>query len=514
MALITLAIACGYARLVSRPPGWLVGVVPDDAFYYLQIARHLAAGHGSTFDGLHPASGYHPGWMALLVPLAALLPDNAALLRAALALAFLLHVLAAAALVGLFRRFMAPGLAWIGGLCWLANPLALYLALQGVESSLYVLTLVLVLREVCRFVESPAGLRPHLRLAGALALCFLARTEAGILALVTCAVAPAFKGWRPASRPSLRAYLRSAALLAAGFTLGVLPWFLYCWAATGTPWQGSGVAKALWARQLLDPLSAGGRLARAADVLGHAWLIAPWVGSQGSPVEGIDPFVLAAVAPAAVGLLLAARRPLADLPRIAGSAWLLGSTLLTGAVYGLFYWDVPLWYRAQPALVLFVLAFVWIAAPGASGRRWGAGFSAGVALLLLALSFAGDVGLDQQPFIPYPWQRDFYSSEADFEQRVPPQEAIGCFNAGIPAFFGHRRIVNLDGLVNTSVVPYFRARALDRYLADEKIHYLADDDLALARATPFIGRPLRLQPLASVPLHGWFVARRWLWRVE
>lgn len=518
-AAVLLGLACGQAGLLSRSPAWLTGVVADDGFYYLQIARHLAAGHGSTFDGVHPTSGYHPGWMALLVPLAAVLREPGSLLRGALALEFLLHAAAAVALVGLFRRHTTPGLAVVGALCWLANPLALYLSFQGVESALYALSLVLLLRATDRFVRAAAAseaLPPHLWLGGALALCFLSRTEAGLLALVTCAVAPALRG----SRLRSWSYLRSMGLVAATFALCVLPWFVYCWAATGSPWQSSGVAKALWARPFLDPLSAAGRLARAADVVGHAWLIAPWVGTQDSPFAAINTFVLVAMAPAAAGLLLAARRPLAHLPLIAWSAWLLGATLLTGGVYGLFYWDTPVWYRTQPALLLFVITYAWIVRAGTliqermAGRRWGAAFGMGVPLLLLALSLLKAASLYRDPVISYPWQRDFYDSQEGFERLVPPGEAIGCFNAGIPAFFSRRRIVNLDGLVNASVVPYLRDRDFERYFSDQGIHYVADDTLAMDRAARFMRRPLRLQPLASVPLHGWFATRRWLWRVE
>lgn len=47
----------------------LVSVVPDDAFYYLQVADNIAAGRGSTFDSINQTNGYHPLWMAVLVPL-------------------------------------------------------------------------------------------------------------------------------------------------------------------------------------------------------------------------------------------------------------------------------------------------------------------------------------------------------------------------------------------------------------------------------------------------------------
>jgi len=45
----------------------------DDSFYYFGIARHVAAGDGLTFGGVEPTSGFHPLWLALLVPFAPLL---------------------------------------------------------------------------------------------------------------------------------------------------------------------------------------------------------------------------------------------------------------------------------------------------------------------------------------------------------------------------------------------------------------------------------------------------------
>ena len=496
---VLAGLAWGHAVLLSRPSSWLVGIVPDDAFYYLKIARHLAAGHGSTFDGIHSTSGYHPGWMVLLVPLAAVVTDPDALLRGALILELLLHMATGVALTGLFRRFTSPGLAMIGALCWLANPFALHLSLQGVESALYALSLVILLRSALRVVEAPAtDLLPHFQLGGALALCFLARTEAGILAVLTCALVAIRR--RPA--------LRSTFLVAGTFALCVLPWILYCWAATGSPWQSSGVAKALWARQFLDPMSIPQRLTRVAVVV-ERWLGPPWIGGALDwPFEGISPFLYAAVLPAAIGLLRSVRRPAENRPLIVGTVCLLGASILTGAVYGLFYWETPDWYHAQPALLIFIVTYLWITRV-AAGNRWNPVLPA----MLLLITLLGAISFYRDPPVHYPWQRDFYTSQAAFEKLVPTGEAIGCFNAGIPAFFGTRRIVNLDGLVNDSVVPYYRDRNLDRYFGEQGIHYLADESQCLDRVAPFMSGPLRLQPLASVPLHGLFSPRRVLWRV-
>src|SRR5215510_10767994 len=57
-------LALGMAALVLAR----VDPTQDDGYYYLQIARHLASGDGSTFDGMHPTNGYHPLWLLCLVP--------------------------------------------------------------------------------------------------------------------------------------------------------------------------------------------------------------------------------------------------------------------------------------------------------------------------------------------------------------------------------------------------------------------------------------------------------------
>ena len=52
----------------------------DDAFYYFQIARYLAEGNFSTFDGgITRTNGYHPVWLLLITPIYWILDTEAAL---------------------------------------------------------------------------------------------------------------------------------------------------------------------------------------------------------------------------------------------------------------------------------------------------------------------------------------------------------------------------------------------------------------------------------------------------
>ena len=63
----------------------------DDAFYYFGIARNVAHGHGSTFDGIDPTNGYHPLWMLMAVPFFAAGLDGTGAARVLLALQVLFY---------------------------------------------------------------------------------------------------------------------------------------------------------------------------------------------------------------------------------------------------------------------------------------------------------------------------------------------------------------------------------------------------------------------------------------
>ena len=86
----------------------------DDAFYYFGIARNVAHGHGSTFDGIDPTNGYHPLWMLIAVPFFWAGLDGTGAARALLALqvlcyggALVLVALTAGRAIGRWERLRA-----------------------------------------------------------------------------------------------------------------------------------------------------------------------------------------------------------------------------------------------------------------------------------------------------------------------------------------------------------------------------------------------------------------------
>jgi hypothetical protein len=499
--------AASYA--ISRPITWLVRVVPDDTFYYLQIASNIAREGRSSFDGVNPTDGYHPGWMFLVVILAKLFQGKVALLRACLETALLVHVATGYCLSRLFRRWMSPEWSWIGGACWILNPLPVILALEGTEGSLYIFALTIAIWIYLAQIEGHLETRsiPSWNMAClgfAFGLCVLARTDQAIL----CVVVALALAWKLSGRARLRLLL-----ITGGITiLTVLPWEAYAHWATGAWFQRSGSMKMLWAqkehtagvaeawRYLTSDWLTYPLWARTVDRLGHRW---PETRSVAGAVVTL-------------GLLIALWRGLArrDTRRLAGAGLvLMVGTLLTGAVYGLFFTDKQDWYRGQPGLILYIVLYGTIVR-GFLERRDGRHAP--------VISIGGAcVAISGATLIPlvltvnsYPWQRDVLESQPIFERLVPGDQTIGCFNAGIPAYFSARKIVNLDGLVNNTVYPYYQRDQFDQYLRDTAIGYIADEDMSMVRAMLFAKKAVPMEVLATVPMTWMPQTHRHLWRVE
>lgn len=112
--LLVLCLGGGWAMTASMRDG-LLRVMPDDAFYYLQIAWHWAAGQPSSFDGVNVTTGYHPLWQWLLIPLAWMTGERALLARLA-ALLGLAFMLGSAAWLSMRLRHERRAAAWFPAL--------------------------------------------------------------------------------------------------------------------------------------------------------------------------------------------------------------------------------------------------------------------------------------------------------------------------------------------------------------------------------------------------------------
>ena len=230
----------------------------DDAFYYFQIAYHMAEGRFSTFDGgITRTNGYHPLWLFLITPFYWVFDKTDALF---VVKAFEIMLLAGGvALVAVAAR--TARLPWI--LLFAVLP-ALYAQrgmLFGMEAAAGLFTLGLLFLATCLFGRDSDRWRWPLA-AVVFALPWV-RLECAAVAVAVAAALCLFE-WsgrfcRASASPKAsasaggagRSFLRlQAALPFAAAFAGVLVYFAYNGVVFGGVVPVSGAVKVLWAQGL------------------------------------------------------------------------------------------------------------------------------------------------------------------------------------------------------------------------------------------------------------------------
>ena len=519
------------AVVASLPMTNLIAVMPDDAFYYMVIGRNIAATGVSTFDGENLASGYHPAWMVLVTVVAYWFPGNNELVRVVLAIALLLHVTTGWLLYLCLKRFMSGVAASLTAACWMFGYLPLLIASFAMETSLYCAVFLLGFLVYLRRIEpylQPQNAKNHERIpatnlllfGAVMGLCLWARTEA--IVLLACAVA--WLGFAALRRQRFPGSLFEACrrgVLTGGIAMAVIsPWLLYCLHTFGTTRQASGVMKMLWMQDEVAGLSLGQRLWLYTEQFGQ-WLAfsLPW--AWGSSFGLSMTMALAWIALFIATGVFVMRSPVDARRAIArvfpSVAYPLLHLIVSGVIYASCFSDVQHWYLALPYLecylVLSILGGTVYRALSADERtrHWPVKALA-VAAVFTAVGFVRYLQTWEQGH--WIWQRDVYASIERIDRLVPEHVRIGAFNAGIPGYFSRRRIINLDGLVNDAVVPYWQAKRFDQYLTDANIGVIYDEELSMARAKQFSQGCPKLETIARCPLTNYIVGTRFVWELK
>ncbi|MEW5801269.1 MAG: hypothetical protein AB1847_04095 [bacterium] len=211
--------------IVSLPPEDLVTITTDDAFYYMNIASHIASGHGATFDGINKTNGFHPLWQLMLIPVYRLIPSNRLL---ALRVTLIFQLLVFISILILTIRFTCR----IYGAIALFPILIVFLfsgfsncLLEGMETPIHlvILALIIVYMTETWSVHHPT-LPKDATLGILIGLLTLARLES-FLILFSCLV---FMAWyRLSNKLQLLHFVVRAIRITAPVTMLVLPFLIW-----------------------------------------------------------------------------------------------------------------------------------------------------------------------------------------------------------------------------------------------------------------------------------------------
>lgn len=481
---LTLVISLLYLFQVIRSPEALVTHIPDDAFYYFQIAKHLAQGQGSTFDGMTLTNGYHPLWMIMIVPLFAVFSSALSAAYASIVLGYICY-LATAAVLAKFLHAIGVPRVWvaIGCLLWMSNPWTMHFATNGLETSLATLCLAGFFWKIYTYAKHERFLIGQRILLGVLAaMCILARIDYVIY------IAYAF-AWFLLKRPvTLKQKIEEGVMMGGVTGLLILPWFVWNAWQFGALVQTSGTTFTFVQRSMVEyanrsihPLIRFAKASFSKTIEGLELLLR--ISGLGSASLLVIGYICGgSVAGKELMNELSARDAVEE-TRYSSLAWLIvppmGIYFLANVSYR---WAARNWYFAHVMLLLILCITPYCVALWKNYvSKRGAVYQASIIGMFLLIVMGG-YGWYAFKYMrtPFPEQRAMLAAAKWLDESLPSSQRIGVYNSGIIGFFNQKHtIINIDGLVNNTAAKYLRTHTLANYLRKERITYIADFENAV-----------------------------------
>lgn len=180
--LVSLVLFTHLPLLLLPEASLLKWYYTDDAFYYFQVARNITLGNGISFDGISLASGFHPLWMLVCIPVFTLAQINLMLpLRVLVALSAILTCTGGILLYRMVRRVYPrlEHLAVLAAVLWVFYwPLHQVVTQSGMEAGLNGFLLILLLFHASRQETAGKQTPKFLIMAGLIAaLALLSRLD-------------------------------------------------------------------------------------------------------------------------------------------------------------------------------------------------------------------------------------------------------------------------------------------------------------------------------------------------
>ncbi len=470
--------------------GWLLAngihVTMEDGFYYFKIAQNIAQGEGSSFDGINPTNGYHPLWLLCLVPIFWLTSHTATALLIGKILQAILMALGAAIIYRSARLNYGRFASVFVGLLW--TMLVYRVSFSGLEYSLHALCVLAACDVYLRWFArgSPVRVRPYVALGTILSVAFLARLDTIMLSGLI--------GVWLAQREVKKGLGRDGIKRLLGF--GV-PLLLVCTAYAGInlyffgyPLPVSSVFKLTWSAYWLsqDPhyLENGWFIAKMYHIT-HPLHNFPTAGHLRSVALGT--FGLAILW--AFSIILGRKHgdwhywirktiwPWAPFALYSILSY-LGFTLLfhQGISFSPWYFVIQPWVVCMVGAAVMnrlVQGWNWLEKPKnlSTAKR----FAIGVALLIwcsVPLLTLRDLIVWQEGERRGIRHVLLENGARWAKENLPEDAIIGSWNAGTIGFLSERRVVNLDGFVNSWA--YYESGHYDlcRYWDEIGITYLID----------------------------------------
>ncbi|MEL6475783.1 MAG: hypothetical protein AAFR17_00535 [Pseudomonadota bacterium] len=471
LAAIGLGMAVRLIPLVSDPSVLTQIFVTEDGYLLLTVARNLALGNGlSVAEGTIATNGIQPlATFLYALPYLATGGDKVAGLWGVMALA----VLISAAVTWAVWRFAFRALAVVPGeggalplltaALWVAGPLLLLHAMNGLETGLYTLMVLCTVLYAGHLFQRREGFSwgDRIVLGLLLGLVFLARNDGAFLVA-------ALLGTRFVQRLISGGLVRGLSDVVPPGLLSLAiaaPWLAYNYTLTGSIIPISGQAQSLKAG-FADNLALS-----PVKLFETMFPMLPLPGSV-EAIPLVPPIAGAVVAVIALAYLLR-RLSVAD-----GYRWAVLAYALYGcaifAYYSLFFGAPHFLSRYfAPMAPLLIAAAVWVGRDlmglvlGAERRGLAMGFIGGMALCLA-------MALTVRQVLPGVRSHGHFQVVEWVEDNIAREDWVAAVQTGTLGYW-HDRTINLDGKVNPAALAARKADGhIFNYVVDSEIVAIAD----------------------------------------
>lgn len=451
----------------------------DDSYYYFNVARNVAAGHGFTFDGINHTNGFHPLWMLFLLPIYAVFGSDPDLsLRVVSAMMALL----AAGTCWLAYRSLGAATGRFGALVTLAlmgTPFVVNPLLNGLETGLVLFLLFACLRLAQRANQPIETMRywQFVLLGLVLASVFLCRLDCvfwvgSVLGLI------GLRGLRCWSTGPDRSAAVVAKICLAGVVLCMVvgPYLAWNYLTTGHMVPISGGLKSsfphvsLTVKQACKTVSLFGigQYAFCSAVL--LWIYVSRRGDQAAKAQAEG---------------IAARQVSIDffLSLWVGATVHLANTLL------FMDWGVEWWHYVS-YVPMTLMASAWVFS--ASCVRLSLSSAMKIALLTLVV-LASLSSLVAETLLRAEHHRPWLEAARWAGDHLPRNAVVGMTDCGLFGYFCGRPTINLDGVINGyEYQTALRDGRLEEYFRRCGVTHIADYETTYANGMYKIVLPSRL----------------------
>ncbi len=473
----------------------------DDTFYSLGIARNIALGNGWTHDGINVTNGFQPLYVFLMIPFYWAFPTDGYVIPVlVLFLQSIMNLITGWMVFWLIRRLVGQYGAFYALLVWIFSPYIIS-GINGLETSIQALLIVygtwryvshwrdILIGETYPF---PQQIRIAVTLGIFSGIAIFNRFDTALFTgtLVIDLIARFFWVTRD-DRSRLPHFLKLLSITLVLTALPVMLWFFLSYINTGRFFFDSGIAIRIISTRWLGEY----------DIISYHinkylhLLREPFLSQFLLPVPMITsmPRILLALCATLISGVwvykIVVDRRYAQIRRnLAELSFLWGYSAILVSIYVLYLFADSNWSRyfyplTLGALIIFA-TFIEIVLDTVKGHLRSREYSSHhvtVLYIVACIAYVGSVMfttktgnpivLSSEDAITFPQYRAAFW----LGLHAKPNTRVGAFQSGILGYFSQNvQVINLDGVVNYSVISYLLDDTVAEYMQQQHIVYLVD----------------------------------------